>query len=67
MLLDSLQSSCPRLGCPLHSFSLNVQHRKPSDELGKEITWNFLEPTPLEAKIMQNEAMSTTLENMLSL
>lgn len=61
------QSSCPYIGLSLHNLSLNTQHRELSDEFGKEIIWNLLEPTIEEAEVQQNEAMSTTLENMLSL
>lgn len=66
MQSDSLPEQLSNAGPSLHSFSLNMQHRELSDEFGKEIIWNLPEPALEEAEVQQNETMSTTPENMLS-
>lgn len=67
MLPDSMPKQLSQHGLSLHNFSLSEQHRKLRDTFGKEIIWNLLEPVFEEAEVQQNEALSSTLENMLSL
>lgn len=67
MLPDSMPKQLSQHGLSLHNFSLSEQHRKLRDTFGKEIIWNLLEPAFEEAEVQQNEALSSTLENMLSL
>lgn len=67
MLPDSMPKQLSQHGLSLHNFSLNEQRRKLRDKFGKEIIWNLLEPALEEAEVQQNEALSSTLENMLSL